>query len=85
MNQSGVLQPQQQPSPPPPPPPPPLRGSRVLYYPLPPPPLQQQQLAHHTTAKARVLSRQSFEKDWTFHPAEVRGMEHYSWGVPAPR
>ena len=72
MNQSGVLQPQQQPSPPPPPPPP-------------PPPLQQQQLAHHTTAKARVLSRQSFEKDWTFHPAEVRGMEHYSWGVPAPR
>ena len=76
MNQSGVLQPQQQPSPPPPPPPP-------------PPPLQQQQLAHHTTAAARVLSRQSFEKDWTdwraSHPAEVRGMEHYSWGVPAPR
>ena len=72
MNQSGVLQPQQQSSLPPPPPPP-------------PPPLQQQQLAHHTTAKARVLSRQSFEKDWTLHPAEIRGMEHYSWGVPAPR
>ena len=70
MIQSGVLQPQQQSSLPPPPPPP-------------PPPLQQQQLAHHTIAAARVL--QASEKDWRPRGGEVRGMEHYSWGVPAPR